>query len=196
MRVRHRVLVDADDRPAGGRWNFDASNRNAWRGEPPEPPDSRVQHDHGELWKEIVHAGVKSFGEPHASALRWPVHRGEALRRLDGLIEHGLPSFGRLAAKTWPEGQTPESFSGQTQLANNPHPFSVKQHIHAWRMDADILPRERNCRAVSVLDFERDVGDSRHGRKYSHSVRADEARVAKQTRSFDGDHAAHALLRF
>src|SRR5690606_10621074 len=42
MRLGHRVLVDADGKPEGGRWNFDADNRGgfpaAGPGELPQPP--------------------------------------------------------------------------------------------------------------------------------------------------------------
>ncbi|MFP3560980.1 cryptochrome/photolyase family protein, partial [Paraburkholderia sp. SIMBA_049] len=64
MRVRHRVLLDAQGRPAGGQWNYDAENREAWSGTPAEPPDWRPRHDHRALWSRIVAAGVRSFGAP------------------------------------------------------------------------------------------------------------------------------------
>ncbi|WP_041494361.1 cryptochrome/photolyase family protein [Burkholderia sp. KJ006] len=95
MRVRHRVLLDAQGRPAGGQWNYDAENREAWSGKPVEPPDWRPHHDHRALWSRIVAAGVRSFGAPSAGEFRWPVDRSEALACLDSFIRHGLPFFGR-----------------------------------------------------------------------------------------------------
>ncbi len=94
QRRRHRVLMDGDQ-PAGGRWNFDADNREAWRGDPPEPPDLRPSHDHRALWQTIVAAGVRTVGDPQAHALRWPVDRSAALAQLDAFIAHALPHFGR-----------------------------------------------------------------------------------------------------
>src|SRR5690606_9113624 len=44
MRRRHGILLAADGQPEGGRWNFDAENRGAWRGEPPAPADFRPHH--------------------------------------------------------------------------------------------------------------------------------------------------------
>ena len=38
MRSRHRVLLDADGGPEGGRWNFDAENRKGW----PKTPAGRA----------------------------------------------------------------------------------------------------------------------------------------------------------
>lgn len=94
MRVRHRVLVDADDAPVGGRWNYDSDNRKSWPGVPPEPDDTRTRHDHSALWQSIVAAGVKSFGSPEAGRLPWPLDRSEALAQLDAFVAHALPHFG------------------------------------------------------------------------------------------------------
>lgn len=73
MRRRHRVLMSADLQPEGGQWNFDADNRKAWSGQPPEPADWRAPHNHQLLWQAIVDAGVTTFGEPQAARLPWPV---------------------------------------------------------------------------------------------------------------------------
>ena len=94
MRQRHGVLLTSEGEPEGGRWNFDSENRSAWRGEPPAPEDRRPCHDHGALWQEIVDAGVRTFGDPQQSALRWPVDRSEALHQLDAFLTHALPHFG------------------------------------------------------------------------------------------------------
>ncbi|MES2899733.1 MAG: cryptochrome/photolyase family protein [Pseudomonadota bacterium] len=94
MRVLHKVLIEPGDKPAGGQWNFDHDNRKSWRGEPPEPFDTRAQHDHAALWDSIVAAGVDSFGRPDAARIVWPLDRAEALQHLDAFIQHALPHFG------------------------------------------------------------------------------------------------------
>ena len=45
MRRRHRILLDADDGPVGGVWNFDAQNREKWPGDPPAPAWPWRRHD-------------------------------------------------------------------------------------------------------------------------------------------------------
>ncbi|HEY6939856.1 cryptochrome/photolyase family protein [Dokdonella sp.] len=95
MRVRHRVLVDANGRPVGGRWNYDSENRSAWKGSPPEPADARTRHDHSALWQEIQAAGVRTFGEPCAARFPWPLDREEALADLRDFVSHRLANFGR-----------------------------------------------------------------------------------------------------
>ena len=94
MRSRHRVLLTADGRPEGGRWNFDADNRKRWPGTPVEPDDPRPVHDHSALWRTIEASGIRSFGNPQADCLRWPLNRNEALRQLRAFVTRALPHFG------------------------------------------------------------------------------------------------------
>ena len=94
MRVKHVVLLEADGTPVGGEWNYDTENRSAWRGTPAVPLDARPRHDHAELWNTIVRSGVRTVGDPQASAFRWPIDRAEALRHLAYVVEHILPTFG------------------------------------------------------------------------------------------------------
>lgn len=94
MRVKHRVLLDANERPSGGQWNFDHDNRKAWKGTPRQPHDARIEHDHSALWKVITGAGVKSFGSPNENHLPWPLNRDEALLQLESFIDEVLPNFG------------------------------------------------------------------------------------------------------
>ena len=94
MRKRHGVLLAADGQPQGGRWNFDADNRKAWSGQPPEPTDWRARHDHTALWQRIADAGVTTFGTPQADRLPWPVDATEARAHLHAFVEHALPHSG------------------------------------------------------------------------------------------------------
>ena len=94
MRVRTRLLMDADGAPLGGKWNFDHDNRKPWKGEPPAPKPWDVTHDHSALWEEVRAAGVKTMGSPSAQDFPWPVDRQEALAQLKAFITRGLPDFG------------------------------------------------------------------------------------------------------
>ena len=94
MRVQHQVLMDGPRQPVGGQWNFDHDNRKPWRGTPAEPRDARRRHDHSALWATIEAAGVRSFGNPQAGRLAWPLNREEALQQLDSFIDEALPHFG------------------------------------------------------------------------------------------------------
>ncbi|MFM8971529.1 MAG: cryptochrome/photolyase family protein, partial [Actinomycetota bacterium] len=91
QRRRFDLLMDGDE-PAGGRWNFDADNR--------EPPP-RGSHD----WPEPLVTPLDGTDRTVLTDLpdhlpgadpdgTWPTSRAEARRRLDHVITHVLPRFG------------------------------------------------------------------------------------------------------
>ena len=86
MRRRHRILLDAQGKPVGGRWNFDAENRARWPGEPLAPPWPWAAADLSSLWGEIVAAGVRTLGAPNAEALAWPLSRAQARAGLEAFV--------------------------------------------------------------------------------------------------------------
>ena len=91
QRTRHHVLMD-DDAPAGGRWNFDAENR-----EPPPGPDTewptppRSKPDALDA-RVLASLPETAFGaEPDGT---WATTRRGALARLRHFVRHALPRFG------------------------------------------------------------------------------------------------------
>ncbi|WP_433089267.1 cryptochrome/photolyase family protein [Dactylosporangium sp. CA-052675] len=99
-RQRHGILMDGAE-PAGGRWNFDAENREppprgaARLGVPPPPPiteddvDERVR---AELDRWERDDGIAFVGRD--GPRRFPVTAAEAEARLAHFLEHRLPAFG------------------------------------------------------------------------------------------------------
>ena len=122
MRVKHGVLLDDTQRPEGGQWNFDHDNRKTWRGAPAVAADNRFRYDHSELWRSIVVADVRSFGEADADDFRWPLNRVEALGQLDDFIAHGLPHFGdfqdAMSRRSWRLFHSLLSFALNTKMLN------------------------------------------------------------------------------
>lgn len=135
MRLRHAVLISPTGAPAGGRWNFDHDNREAWKGLPWEPADTRPQHDHSALWQTIQQAGVRSFGQPQAEQFRWPLNEAEALQQLEQFVEHALPHFGRfqdaMSYKAWRLFHSLLSFAMNVKMLD---PRVVVERVQAaWR---------------------------------------------------------------
>ncbi|MER7282290.1 cryptochrome/photolyase family protein [Dactylosporangium sp. NPDC000244] len=99
-RQRHGILMDGAE-PAGGRWNFDAENRQppprgaAGLGLAPPPPiaeddiDERVR---AELDRWERDDGIAFVGRD--GPRRFPVTAAEAEARLAHFLEHRLPAFG------------------------------------------------------------------------------------------------------
>jgi len=105
MRARTGVLMEGGE-PAGGRWNFDADNRQGFPRSGPGtvPPPLREAPD--AITREVLALVQARFAE-HPGALEdfaWPVTRAAALRVLADFVEHRLPSFGRHQDAMW-EGE-------------------------------------------------------------------------------------------
>jgi deoxyribodipyrimidine photolyase-related protein len=132
MRRRLGLLMDTHGKPEGGRWNFDHDNRKPWPGTPAEPVDTRPVHDHSALWDMLQRCGVKSFGDPQATQVRWPVNRGEALQCLDAFIGTTLPHFGDFEDAM--SSESPRLFHSLLSFALNVkmlHPLEVVQRAEA-----------------------------------------------------------------
>ena len=95
QRARLGYLMEPDGAPSGGRWNFDAENR-----EPP-PRDGRTwpQPDcvatdsvDDEIASMISTLAPQAFGRPYDGL--WPTTRAHALTRLSRVVREVLPAFG------------------------------------------------------------------------------------------------------
>jgi deoxyribodipyrimidine photolyase-related protein len=104
QRRRHGVLMNGD-LPAGGRWNFDADNREAFGAQGPVAAVPPLAHRPDALTLEVIELVLREFpaqpGRLDAS-FRWPVTRNQALAALDDFIGFRLASFGRWQDALWP----------------------------------------------------------------------------------------------
>ena len=102
MRREHRVLMDGEQ-PAGGEWNFDADNREAFGPNGPGfvPPPTRFEPD--ELTQQVVDLVRTRFADHpgQAAPFGWPVTRAQALQALQVFISERLPNFGHWQDAMW-----------------------------------------------------------------------------------------------
>lgn len=94
MRKKYHLLMDGEE-PVGGKWNYDAENRNRWKGNPSAPLHDGLSNNLGSLYDEVKQAGINTIGNIDACRFSWPITRKEALRTLDHFLENGLPFFGQ-----------------------------------------------------------------------------------------------------
>lgn len=102
QRRKHGVLMAGRD-PEGGRWNFDAANRESFGKDGPGavPRPRRFAPDG--LTAAVVRLVEERFAE-HPGDLdtfAWPVTREQALEALDDFIMHRLPQFGAHQDAMW-----------------------------------------------------------------------------------------------
>ncbi|MFO1388768.1 cryptochrome/photolyase family protein [Cellvibrio sp.] len=129
LRKQYRILLDENNQPIGGQWNFDQENRNRWKGDPAIPEWYALSADLTDIWQEIQSCGVHTMGDAQAANFPWPITRAQAKAWLKHFVENGLPNFGEFQdAMTT---QSPRLFHAGISFALNIkllHPLEV---IHA-----------------------------------------------------------------
>jgi len=110
MRRRHDVLMErlegngSGHQPAGGQWNFDADNREAFGREGPGfvPAPPRFEPD--AITREVLVLVNERFAAHPGdlASFAWPVTRAQALVALRGFIDDRLADFGRWQDALWP----------------------------------------------------------------------------------------------
>ncbi len=88
------LLMDADGKPVGGKFSFDAENREPWRGKPaaPVPPSFRADAVTNEVAELVTERYSDHPGEVQLSAL--PASQGQADRLWAWAKDACLPHFG------------------------------------------------------------------------------------------------------
>jgi deoxyribodipyrimidine photolyase-related protein len=136
LRRRHRVLMEGDE-PAGGQWNYDADNREAFGRDGPGlvPPPRRFEPD--AITREVM-ALVNSRFASHpgrCEAFGWPLTRAQALEVLDDFVAHRLEHFGRWQDAMW--GGQPWLWHSHLSVALNLKLLDPREAIAAaeaaWR---------------------------------------------------------------
>ena len=94
MRKKHEVMLDQGEKPLGGKWNFDQTNRKRLpKNHKPVTPRLYAKNV-SELVKMLRENEVKTIGEIDEKNFLWPVTRAEGLEMLDFFVKECLPRFG------------------------------------------------------------------------------------------------------
>lgn len=103
MRLRHRVLMEGDE-PAGGRWNFDAENRQAFAKTGPAEVPAPTRFAPDAITRDVLSLVAKRFADHPGklASFAWPVTRAQALHCLERFVAERLPEFGRWQDALWP----------------------------------------------------------------------------------------------
>lgn len=94
MRKKYDILMFNHKDPEGGKWNFDKSNRNKWKGNTEIPHERRFNKDVSYTLMEIQKAGITTFGNIVESSFNWPTSREDALSILNYFCKNLLVHFG------------------------------------------------------------------------------------------------------
>jgi deoxyribodipyrimidine photolyase-related protein len=136
MRRRHGVLM-ANGKPVGGRWNFDAENRQAFDAAGPKglplPPSFKPDAITREVMDLVNTRFARHPGKLESFA--WPVTRKQALKALQAFVKDRLPHFGRYQDAMWPD--TPWLYHSLLSAALNLKLLAPREVVQAaeaaWR---------------------------------------------------------------
>ena len=107
QRKLHGVLMQGDGQscePAGGQWNFDADNREAFDAAGPGAVPPRTSFEPDAVTREVIElVNIRFAQHPgRLDSFAWPVTRAQALQSLQAFIKERLPLFGRYQDAMWP----------------------------------------------------------------------------------------------
>lgn len=140
MRRRYHILME-DKNPVGGKWNYDAENRNKWKGNPAAPAHSAVVNVVGDVLKEIEQSGASYFGHIDSEKFVWPITREQSLTLLHEFVTFSLPYFGQFQDAM----SQKENFLFHSRLSfalniKMLHPLEVVQaSIEAWQKKQSVI---------------------------------------------------------
>ena len=136
LRQRHGILMQ-DGQPAGGRWNFDADNRESFGPKGPGVLPARATFAPDAVTREVI-ALVETRFAQHPGTLEsfaWPVMREQALQALERFVDERLPLFGRYEDALWPD--EPWLYHSQLSAALNLKLLDAHEVVQAaqdaWR---------------------------------------------------------------
>lgn len=93
MRKKHQILM-VDEQPEGGKWNYDKSNRNKWKGDTLVPEPIHFDNDVESIFNDIEKANISYFGNINKKHFDYPISRKQALEQLNYFCENLLIYFG------------------------------------------------------------------------------------------------------
>lgn len=94
MRKKHNILLEGDQQPIGGKWNYDAENRNRFNGNVNVPATDQVVKSVVELVEEIRESAIVTIGNIDPERFLWPTTREESERMLQDFVKNRLQYFG------------------------------------------------------------------------------------------------------
>lgn len=94
MRKKYHILIDEDEKPIGGKWNFDKENRSPLKDKISIPARKSFSPD--PITQDVIALVNERFHDHFGASenFSWAVTRADALIALDEFIKKFLPVFG------------------------------------------------------------------------------------------------------
>ena len=153
LRKKYNILMEDEKKPLGGKWNYDQSNRKAYKKEGPEKLPENITWPENEINTEVVTLVNQRF-ENHPGELKsilWPVTPEQAEQALDRFLNQCLDNFGDYQDAMW----TDEPFLNHSLISSSLnlkllHPLKVIQKAEAYH-------RKKGASLAAVEGFIRQI---------------------------------------
>jgi len=128
-----------DEKPAGGKWNYDHDNRKKLPAKHVVPEPYVLQHDLSDIVNAVTKSGITTIGEIEPSNFIWPLDREEAMGVYQNFLDNLLPLFGTyqdaLTTSSWSVYHSRISFAMNLKMIS---PSEIVQMAEAsWRDDPE-----------------------------------------------------------
>ena len=163
MRKKHVVMVDANNNPWTGQWNYDADNRSPFPKNHVATAPLLFSKDVTALLAMIQSHGVKSIGTVDTKDFIWPTSRAEALELLGFFMKECLPLFGKFQDAMTTDGWS--LYHSRISFAMNSKIVSPKEVI-----DAAVEEWNQNQERISFAQLEGFVRQIIGWREYMRGV--------------------------
>ena len=131
MRKQHRIFLDKNGSPIGGRWNFDKDNRGSFGRAGPGNIRAPIAFKRDEITKSVCALVARRFADHPGSLdnLNLPVTRDQALLLLTDFLKYRLHEFGTYQDAMWTE--QPFLFHSRLSAALNLKLINAREVIDA-----------------------------------------------------------------
>lgn len=143
-RVRKQTgwLMDEEDKPVGGKWNYDVENRKAMPADVVPPEALVFDNPVNEARERLQRHDIETIGRLDGDTFAWPIGRDQSLQLLAHFCEELLPCFGdyqdALTDRDWSLFHSRLSFSMNSKMLS---PREVVEAVlDAWSGDRDRYP--------------------------------------------------------
>ena len=92
LRIKHQILIK-NDKPIGGKWNYDGENRNKWKNQVPIPKMILFENEVSDVIHDLDSMEITSFGKQELLS-KYPKSRAQSLQQLDYFLNYLLLHFG------------------------------------------------------------------------------------------------------
>lgn len=153
LRKKYDVLMDDENNPEGGKWNYDQSNRKAFKKDGPNNVPEPIQWTSDAITDDVIALVNENFPDHpgELKQLHWPVEPKQAEQALERFFDHCLNNFGDYQDAMW----TDEPFLNHSLISSSLnlkllHPLTVIQ-------TAEYYYREKGAPLAAVEGFIRQV---------------------------------------